>query len=154
MEKDDIINYVMETPGNSNPAVLGSMLESYSGGGGSGGGADGVFIIHAAITYVSDDNYTVTTTESMSDIVAALADGKALEMYANKYGGDPTENISTVLYLTSGDISDGSDIYLSFQSISWIAPANLSVSIQADFVSYNTSEGWTYQPILADVKPV
>lgn len=32
MDKEDIINYVMETPGNSNPAVLGSMLESYGGG--------------------------------------------------------------------------------------------------------------------------
>lgn len=33
MDKEDIINYVMETPGNSNPAVLGSMLNSYGGGG-------------------------------------------------------------------------------------------------------------------------
>ena len=38
MGKNDIINYVMETPGNSNPAVLGSMLESYSSGGSGGGG--------------------------------------------------------------------------------------------------------------------
>ena len=35
MDKEEIINYVMETPGNSNPAVLGSMLEQYNSGSGS-----------------------------------------------------------------------------------------------------------------------
>lgn len=32
MEKQEIIEYVMHTPGNSNPAVLASMLNSISGG--------------------------------------------------------------------------------------------------------------------------
>ena len=32
MDKQDIINYVTETPGNTNKAVLGSMLDSMSGG--------------------------------------------------------------------------------------------------------------------------
>ena len=32
MDKNDILNYVTETPGNTNRAVLGSMLDSMSGG--------------------------------------------------------------------------------------------------------------------------
>lgn len=34
MEKEDIVDYVMNTPGNTNRAVLGSMLGELSGGGG------------------------------------------------------------------------------------------------------------------------
>lgn len=33
MDKQDIINYVLETPTNTNPAVLSDMLDSISGGG-------------------------------------------------------------------------------------------------------------------------
>ena len=32
---DEIINYVMETPGNTNPNVLKGLLENYNEGGGS-----------------------------------------------------------------------------------------------------------------------
>ena len=35
MDKDTILDYVTETPGNTNRAVLGSMLDSIEGGGGS-----------------------------------------------------------------------------------------------------------------------
>lgn len=35
MDKNDILDYVTETPGNTNRAVLGSMLDSFAGGGGS-----------------------------------------------------------------------------------------------------------------------
>ena len=42
MDKNDIIDYVMNTPGNTNRAVLSSMLNQFGGG-----GADsGVMIIH------------------------------------------------------------------------------------------------------------
>ena len=33
MDKNDILNYVTETPGNTNRAVLSGMLDSMSGGG-------------------------------------------------------------------------------------------------------------------------
>ena len=32
MNKDKIIDYVLNTPGNANPSILSSMLESYGGG--------------------------------------------------------------------------------------------------------------------------
>lgn len=51
MDKNDIINYVMETPGNSNPAVLGSMLDSYSG-------SSSPLIVH----YSDNDNTTLDHT--------------------------------------------------------------------------------------------
>ena len=35
MDKNDILDYVTETPGNTNRAVLGSMLDSFTGGGGT-----------------------------------------------------------------------------------------------------------------------
>lgn len=34
MDKDTILDYVTETPGNTNRAVLGSMLDSFASGGG------------------------------------------------------------------------------------------------------------------------
>lgn len=37
MDKNTILNYITETPGNTNRAVLGDMLDSFAGGGGGGG---------------------------------------------------------------------------------------------------------------------
>lgn len=33
MTKQDIIDYIMETPGNTNPAILSQMIDEVSGGG-------------------------------------------------------------------------------------------------------------------------
>lgn len=38
MTKKEILDYITETPGNTNRAVLGDMLDSFEGGSGGGGG--------------------------------------------------------------------------------------------------------------------
>ncbi len=40
MDKQGIIDYVLDTPTNTNPRILGHMLEEYAAGGGDGGGGD------------------------------------------------------------------------------------------------------------------
>ena len=43
MTKKEILDYITETPGNTNRAVLGDMLDSF--GGGSGGGDNSPYIV-------------------------------------------------------------------------------------------------------------
>lgn len=78
MEKEDIVNYVMETPGNSNPAVLRDMLDSYSGGG-------GVFWV----TFTWDDDTLVSdkTAEEIYNAVMAgqYVRGKHVEEHSIEY---------------------------------------------------------------------
>ena len=44
MDKNDILDYVTETPGNTNRAVLGSMLDSMEGSGNESTGGKNVFV--------------------------------------------------------------------------------------------------------------
>ena len=62
MEKQDIINYVLTTPENTNPAILEGMLEqliAQSGGGGGGGESD---FSTANVTVKYDDEPASNTT--------------------------------------------------------------------------------------------
>lgn len=72
MDKDKIIEYVMNTPGNTNPAVLGSMVDSISGSGGgveqymvqvqilsrAGSPVTGCNLRHNGVTVSADDLYS------------------------------------------------------------------------------------------------
>lgn len=53
MTKKEILDYIIETPGNTNRAVLGDMLDSFEGGSGGGGGAKPL-IIHVTEEEVKD----------------------------------------------------------------------------------------------------
>ena len=99
MDKDTILDYVTETPGNTNRAVLGSMLDSMSGAGlpevtaddngdvltvvegewakasPSGGGGDNVMLV-TITEYEEDGDYTYTADTNANDILKALASGK------------------------------------------------------------------------------
>lgn len=74
MDKEDIINYVMETPENSNPAVLRGMLDSYSGGGGSGGGGSGGGVFWVTFTY-DESHGLFSTDKTPTEICEAASNG-------------------------------------------------------------------------------
>ena len=44
MTKKEILDYIIETPGNTNRAVLGDMLDSFGGGAGGGGGTEPLIV--------------------------------------------------------------------------------------------------------------
>ena len=73
MDKDTILDYVIETPGNTNRAVLGSMLDSMGGGGSS----SNVFVADVIATN-TNGTYSCTSDVSYSDIVDAYNAGKAI----------------------------------------------------------------------------
>lgn len=62
MDKQDIINYVLETPTNTNPAVLSGMLDSLGGG----SAEEGVLL------YEGDHEISTTTTPIYFEISTSL----------------------------------------------------------------------------------
>ena len=60
MDKNDILDYVTETPGNTNRAVLGDMLDSFAGGG--GGSSD---FSTAKLTLTNPSDYTLMVPVSI-----------------------------------------------------------------------------------------
>lgn len=61
MEKQDIINYVLNTPENTNPAILGGMLEQLIAQSGSGGGGGGESdLTTATVTFINNINDSPT----------------------------------------------------------------------------------------------
>lgn len=88
MDKNDILDYVMNTPGNTNRAVLNSMLNNASGGSGSGGDSD--FIIHAeaSINAVGPSNiqFVIDSIDKTFDEVNdAYNSGKTLKIIAHDH---------------------------------------------------------------------
>ena len=80
MDKNTILDYVTETPGNTNRAVLGSMLDSI-GGGDSGSGSN-ISLIHLIREYdeegystnnlTADKTYTEMAEEGAKNICIAM----------------------------------------------------------------------------------
>lgn len=67
MDKQRIIDYVMQSPQNSNPAVLGSLLDQYSGG--SAPTERVVIAEEQTVTVTGDDNFTQVVLESIASEV-------------------------------------------------------------------------------------
>ena len=90
MDKDTILDYVTETPGNTNRAVLGSMLDSIEGGG-SGGN---VVVVTFNATG-SNDNYTITSASHSVDEVKTLVSTDA-NIYAKLSIYDTAQQMTDV----------------------------------------------------------
>lgn len=79
MEKQDIINYVLKTPTNTNPAVLSGMLDSIEGSGSGAIEMTTVFEDDISLTYTIgqfgppvggyDDNFTIQVTNGFFKLV-------------------------------------------------------------------------------------
>lgn len=117
MDKEDIINYVMETPGNSNPAVLGSMLESY-GGGGSGGGSSGG-VLYVTVTDTTTDEFSFTVDKTYEEMVSMIqANGIVIFTMEDIFGiaNIVGEDISCTLTRFQGETMYVFSIYVSSDS--------------------------------------
>ena len=94
MDKDTILNYVTETPGNTNRAVLGSMLDSIGGGGESE-----MFMV----TITPDSNIGSVTSGTMDktydEIVEANESGKFIIAFIQiGNGGGPDARMIPLAY--------------------------------------------------------
>ena len=68
MDKETILNYVTETPGNTNRAVLGSMLDSM--------GRDGAVQSQIIVKLLAQvDNFGFSTDKSFSEVVECINNG-------------------------------------------------------------------------------
>ena len=69
MTKKEILDYITETPGNTNRAVLGDMLDSFEGGGGSG---TEPLIVRYDHTEVNGNIYTHYFDRTWQEVANAL----------------------------------------------------------------------------------
>ena len=103
MDKQDIINYVLETPTNTNPAVLSGMLDSLSGG--------------IEMVTLFDDDISITNSSPSSQYAPASATGFGV------FSNSAAENgIVKITY-------EGKNMFGIYTKISGGAGFNLSVTI-------------------------
>lgn len=84
MTKEEILDYILQTPENTNRRVLSDMLDEFSSGG-SGGNSD-IFIV----TYTDDENDegTLTCDKTLAEITAAMEAGKIIIAKEYEVGGN------------------------------------------------------------------
>ena len=90
MDKDTILDYVTETPGNTNRAVLSGMLDSIEGG---GSGSNVVVVTFNATG--SNDDYTITSASHSVDEVKTLVSTNA-NIYAKLSIYDTNQQMTDV----------------------------------------------------------
>ena len=106
MDKNDILDYVTKTPGNTNRAVLGGMLDSYAGGGGGGDFST------ASVTLTGSG--TSLNTIYMPTIVDGIIGGRVMDyciimtgVYTVPLGQDGTYiTVDADVSSIAGDIED------------------------------------------------
>ncbi len=96
MDKDKILDYVMNSPANTNPNVLGSMLEGM--GGGDDSFVNKVFFINGTAefkSYQGGGHWDVTTDKTYDEVVGAINMGKVplCMMDVNPNGNPPWREI-------------------------------------------------------------
>ncbi len=102
--KEEILNYVDNTPENSNRNVLSGMLDNYSGGGGSGGAS----IITCELSVDEEDRSTLTATKTAGELIAAdyvifyLCPADGIKVFANFLQGSVDINGLYSFYLKVG----------------------------------------------------
>ena len=98
MDKNDILDYVTETPGNTNRAVLGSMLDSFSGGG--GGGAEPLIVN----TEYDDGTYTLDKT--FGEIRGAFESGNVVLVVTQNTDYGLEKDIGSAIRVSYAVIND------------------------------------------------
>lgn len=97
---DEIINYIMETPGNTNPNVLRGMLEnSSSGSSGSG------LVVHADIDETDPENTIYTLDKTGQEILDAYPWVKCVYTGTGFFGETQYFALDLVKYEVSNGLS-------------------------------------------------
>ena len=110
MDKNDIIDYVTETPGNTNRAILGSMLDSFASSGGGGGSAS-----NFVVTFNGDrQSGSWTSDKTFADVKSAYDNGQNI---VGKY----TKGVITFYMPLMAYVNNETDEY-SFFSFALVQP--------------------------------
>jgi hypothetical protein len=134
---DEVINYVMETPGNTNPNVLKGILEK--GGGGNGGEENAVWIDRELVEETSS-YYMYRLKKTAEEIMAYVNSGKVVfiqDPYGNSYGrfACTAGSVGTGNFLcvytdrgtaaSSSSVTFGSKVYVNAEAVwSWPDTSN------------------------------
>lgn len=104
MGVDDVFDYVMETPGNTNPNVLRSLLNNLDSGGSSGGGILVVNVSDGAL----DKKYSEILASTMPVVIHHASEGAS-------YWGFVTESYeNNGAYLIGAIGSDDGELYANY----------------------------------------
>lgn len=156
MNGEDIINYVMETPANSNRAILGSMISQIEGdklpvvdsedngkiltvvegewaaaqAGGGGGDSDTV------VTYVDATQDPYTSTKTYTELVDAITSGKNVVAVVKASIYDSYDDTYSTEYFNIPCITYGISTYtLQFQNVNISQATNNSIALTTVSIS-------------------
>lgn len=127
MGSKEVIDYVMNSPGNTNRAVLSGILNSAADGGESGGG---VFDVHFAY---NTDTGTWSSDKTLSQVLNAWNSGLFVR------GICVTSNGDTVIYTFAGIMNDDSVFFVSF-----LAPTSTSLPVCIIIMGEEDGEEYIY----------
>lgn len=132
MDKDTILDYVTETPGNTNRAVLGSMLDSI--GGGEESGENKVLICFESVNL--DDVETYTLDKTFREIYEHLNNG-GIAIISSIYESSslPVNTIVNHLIYSVGTNSEGTSFFVRANKDNFNEP--YSASSMDDYPSYS-----------------
>lgn len=136
MDKDKILDYVMNSPENTNRAVLSSMLDSMSSGGGND---ESIFIIKGLYS----GNTISNPSKTFEEMLEAYNSGKLLVF---RYLNIPEEygNQASWLYLDKYYQYDTDEDYFAFKNVSVdISANNQDIVIEQRTITCNRLNQWT-----------
>ncbi len=138
MDKQDIFNYVMHSPYNTNPNQLATMLENLS----NGEGGEDMGVIH--ITMTMEGNIPVYGTEETAEELIAIAEkdcviavgnaemaGTTMKAYYMPYSVTNSQSALEYKFLAPGEVTDGdNNPYIGFSYLTvTVADGEVTVSM-------------------------
>lgn len=128
MDDEEIIDYVMNTPENSNPNVLRSMLEELEGSSGGGSPGSNVFVLHANVI---QDNVSPVFEETLDDLLAAVRADKTVFVMDRNRG-----SLYSINRLLFDDTSNPPDFEADFDFLNFgynsLVRNNITIYIDSD----------------------
>ena len=96
MEKQDIINYVLTTPENTNPAILEGMLEQLIAQSGGGGGESDLTTANVTIANDTSEEYQTVYLPFCQEAAGDVAPATTFPMLV--VTNDASQDVKAVLY--------------------------------------------------------
>lgn len=133
MERQDIINYVMHTPGNTNPAVLGSMIDEIVAASNSANA-------ETRKVYVTVEENIYTIEEQAQNLINAIDSGN----YPTLYRDDP--DFDDQIFGFAYGHEAGNTRSINSNRINVVT----TLGGLLDFLYYSTSDYPSYEEVLND----